>query len=508
MRKHVIGILAATVFLGGCITNPVTGKKEVRIVGEDWELGIGKEQYAPLRQVQGGDYVVDPAVERYVDSIGQKLAQVADRKLPYEFNVINDGTPNAWALPGGKISINRGLLVELQNEAELAAVLGHEIVHAAAGHGARGVTRGAALQAGMVAVLVGTQGKVDPNVAQLGASVGAQLINSKYGRDAELESDRYGIEYMHEVGYDPSGAVSLQEAFVRLSEGKQQNQFAKLFASHPPSTERVAKNRQLAAKLPPGGDLGRERYQRVMAKMLKAQPAYEKYEEAKKAYTDGNEGEATRLVREAIRIEPNEGHFHSFLGDLARTKKQFDASKRSYDRAIQLNPNFFYYYLGRGQLFGDAGQQRAAKADLNKSMQLLPTTVAQAALGNIAVVERDFDSAKKYYRAAASGGGEVGQNAMNELMKLDLEDNPGAYLQTAVGLKNGEVVIQVKNPSARPVTRLAVELKNTASGQTSTQRMQGTLGAGKTELIRTGLKWPADRIKLLKATVVRASLAG
>ena len=179
MRKYVLGALAAavTMMLVACVTNPVTGKKEVRIVGEDWELDVGKQQYAPLRQMQGGDYVVDPAVERYVNSVGQKLAKVSDRELPYEFNVINDSTPNAWALPGGKISINRGLLVELQNEAELAAVLGHEIVHAAAGHGARGVTRGAALQAGVVAVLVGTQGKVDPNVAQLGASVGAQLIN-------------------------------------------------------------------------------------------------------------------------------------------------------------------------------------------------------------------------------------------------------------------------------------------------------------------------------------------
>ncbi len=506
MKKYFIGILAAAALLGGCVTNPVTGKKEVRLVGESWELDVGKQQYAPLRQMQGGDYVVDPAVERYVNAVGQKLAKVADRDLPYEFNVINDSTPNAWALPGGKISINRGLLVELQNEAELAAVLGHEIVHAAAGHGARGVTRGAALQAGVVAVLIGSQGRVDPNVAQLGAGIGAQLINSKYGRDAERESDRYGVEYMHKVGYDPQGAVTLQEAFVRLSQGRNQDAFAQLFASHPASTERVANNRALAAKLPPGGDLGREQYQRVMARMLKARPAYEKYEEAKKLFADGNEGRAAQLVREAISIEPNEGHFYSFLGDIDRGKNNFSASKRAYDKAIELNPNFFYYYLGRGQLFEANGQQRAAKSDLNRSMQLLPTSVAQAALGNIATVERDFESAKKYYRAAASAGGSVGQDAMASLMRIDLEDNPGAYLQTAVGLRNGTVVIQVKNPSPQAVTGLAIQLAS-AAGQTSTQRFNGTLAAGKTQVIQTGVKWPADRIKELKATVVRASLA-
>ena len=178
MKVFSISFLLTIAFLVGCVTNPVTGKREVRLVGEDWELGVGKEQYAPLRQMQGGDYVVDPGVERYVNQVGQRLATVADRDLPYEFNVINDSTPNAWALPGGKISINRGLLTELNNEAELAAVLGHEIVHAAAGHGAQGVTRGAGLQIGMAAVLIGSQGRLDPNVAQLGAGIGAQLILS------------------------------------------------------------------------------------------------------------------------------------------------------------------------------------------------------------------------------------------------------------------------------------------------------------------------------------------
>ena len=141
-------------------------------------------------------------------------------------------------------------------------------------------------------------------------------------------------------------------------------------------------------------------------------------------------------------------------------------------------------------------------------MQLLPTTVAQEALGNIATAERDFDSAKQFYRAAASGGGAVGQSAMNKLMKLDLEQNPNDYLQTAVGLSNGEVVIQVKNPSPNAVSGLAIQLANKASGQSSTQRMRGTLAAGQTEVIRTGLQWPADRIRELQATVVRASLAG
>ena len=121
----------------GCATNPVTGRSELNIISESWELKTGKQHYLPMRQSQGGDYVADPKVQDYVRQVGNKLAAVSDRKLPYEFSVVNDSSANAWALPGGKIAIHRGLLTELKSEAELAAVLGHEIVHAAAKHGAK-----------------------------------------------------------------------------------------------------------------------------------------------------------------------------------------------------------------------------------------------------------------------------------------------------------------------------------------------------------------------------------
>ena len=191
-----------------------------------------------------------PELTAYVNEVGQKLAAVADRKLPYEFVVLNNPVPNAWALPGGKIAVNHGLLTELKNESELAAVLGHEIVHAAARHGAKAQERGTLLQAGLAAAQIGAAfGGVDQNVAGLvlqGAGVGAQLVQQKYGREQELESDEYGMKYMKLAGYDPLGAVTLQETFVRLSQ--QQGQKATswlegLFASHPPSQERVDKNR-------------------------------------------------------------------------------------------------------------------------------------------------------------------------------------------------------------------------------------------------------------------------
>ena len=141
---------ASVLVLAACTINPVTGDRELALISAADEVAIGEQQYAPSQQMQGGDYTLDPQLTAYVAEVGQSLAAVSDRALPYEFVVLNSSVPNAWALPGGKIAVNRGLLVELQSEAELAAVLGHEIVHAAARHGALAMQRGMLLQGALL----------------------------------------------------------------------------------------------------------------------------------------------------------------------------------------------------------------------------------------------------------------------------------------------------------------------------------------------------------------------
>ena len=190
--------LLLTALLAGCGVNPVTGRSEIQFVSEAEELQIGAKNYAPARQSEGGDLTVVPELTAYVNEVGRKLAAESDRKLPYEFTVLNSSVPNAWALPGGKIAVNRGLLTELHNEAELAAVLGHEIVHAAARHGAKAQERGTLLQAGMAVAQVGAVvGGMDSQVAGVllgGAGVGSQMMQMRYGRDQELEADEYGMK--------------------------------------------------------------------------------------------------------------------------------------------------------------------------------------------------------------------------------------------------------------------------------------------------------------------------
>ena len=302
LRLLSASVLPALAFAGlsACSVNPVTGKSELVFMSEAEEINLGNQAYLPSQQSQGGVYDVDPELTRYVQEVGNRVAAQSTRDLPYEFVVLNNSVPNAWALPGGKIAINRGLLIELENEAELAAVLGHEVVHAAARHGAKAQTRGMLGQVLVVATAVVAGDSQYGDLAIGGAAVGNQLITSRYGRDAELQSDHYGMQYMSAAGYDPRGAVTLQETFVRLSEGRNQDWLTGLFASHPPSRERVDANISTAASLPAGGELGEQRFQLAMQKTLDAKSAYDAYDEGRKALSDKDTVKALELANRAI----------------------------------------------------------------------------------------------------------------------------------------------------------------------------------------------------------------
>ena len=497
--RIVLFSVVVTLFLGSCSVNPVTGKKDILFVGEDWELNVGQQNYLPLRQSQGGDYTADPGVEEYVRRVGQRLAKHSDRPLPYEFNVINDSVPNAWALPGGKISINRGLLMELQDESELSAVLAHEIVHSAAKHGARGQSRGILLQGGVILATIAGSKNGYGQSSQAVSSIAAQLANQKYGRNAELESDLYGMRYMAKAGYDPQGAVDLQQTFVRLSEGRQSDFISGLFASHPPSQERVNKNRATAATLPAGGERGKARYQQAMSRLKGSAEAYKLFSEAQSAFKNNKVREAVNLTNKAIRIEPKEGHFQSFLGDISIKTNNYKAANSYFNKAIKLNPEFYYYRVRRGEVNQRLGNIKAARADYEASMKLLPSAEAQYGLG---IIERDagnLSTAKAMLTSASQSKSEVGAKATDALLAMDLGDNPQSYLTVNRGLSSkGTFAFQLINKTSRPLTgiRLGVTM---ADGSKSISNISGTLAAGETKIIDTGrgmTKAQADAIKV------------
>ena len=516
----ILGVLAA-IALAGCGVNPVTGKKEIQFVSEAQELQIGQQNYAPMQQSEGGQMDVLPDLTRYVNEIGQKLAAVADRKLPYEFVVLNNSVPNAWALPGGKIAVNRGLLTELQNEAELAAVLGHEIVHAAARHGAKAQERGTIMQAGMAAAQIGAAiGGVDAGVTNIllgGAGVGAQMVQQKYGREQELEADHYGMKYMKLAGYDPWGAVTLQETFVRLFEQgdkKEQSWFDGLFASHPPSAERVEKNKATAAELGRGGELGQKTYQAGMKGLREVKPAYDKYDEAMAAARKKDFATARKLTNEAAQIVPREGRFQEFLGELSLAEKQPQAAVASYAKAIELNPGYFGSYLGGGVAQFQAGNKAKAEEWLTKSAELLPTAPAAYYLGNIARDRGDRAKAMELYKAAAGSKSQTGQLAAAEFVRMDLPQNPGNYV-AAGGQFDAQgalfVVVQNRAPVALTgfqVTPVLVDGNGRIVREGNAVRIGNTLKPGEQASAFSGISGvPQDQVPYLRFRVDAARVA-
>ncbi|MFT4725985.1 MAG: putative Zn-dependent protease [Granulosicoccus sp.] len=497
--------LAAAVLLSACVQNLVTGKKDFLLVSQDWELKIGAKQYLPLRQSQGGDYVVDPGVERYVQSVGNRLAAKSDRKLPYEFHVINDSTPNAWALPGGKISINRGLLVELKTEAELAAVLGHEIVHSAAKHGAKGQTRGIGLQLGVLtASVIGARQGYGQEV-QLLSSVGAQIINSQYGQGAELESDHYGMNYMSRAGFDPQGAVELQRTFVALSKGQQSNPLSRLFASHPPSQKRVDENIKTAQGLKKGGIVGEDSYKKAMARLFKTQKAYDAYDKAHAAFKKNDIKQASSLLKTAIRIEPKEAHFYSLQGDIAMAQNNMSTAKRFYSNAISLNSQFYRNYLQRGKVNEKQNNSKAAQADYATSLKLLPTTAAQLALGQFAENDDKLQVARRYYTMAAQTSGADAEKAQGALMRLDPPTSIDTRLLVRQGVnRNGNFVIELINQTSRSIGNVKLGLRSRANGPQQVQTVRKTIAPGRRHIIDTGAKMTKLRAEKINVVVLNA----
>lgn len=458
MSRICLLFLTAVLILPGCGTNPVTKKKEFQFVSEQQEISIGQKNYAPARQSQGGDYIIDPELTAYVQSVGERLAAASDRELPYEFVVLNNSVPNAWAMPGGKIAFNRGLLYELDSEAELAAVMAHEIVHSAARHGAQNMERGMLLQGAVMAVGIGAQNSDYGNLIVGGSQLGAQLVSSKYGRDAESESDYYGMLYMKEAGYDPTAAVTLQETFVRLNENKQTDFLQGLFASHPPSQARVEANRATLAKIGAGGELGKETYAKKVGRLKATQSAYKAHDEAVEALSQGDTAKASALAKQAIAKEPREPRFQDLLGDIALSQKKYDEALKYYAQAIKMQPDYFKPHIQSGIALYNSGRKAEAEPYFKRSNQLLPTAPGHFFLGQIAESRGDIDTALKNYQIAGGSDSEIGKASIERYVRIDMPKNPEKYLKAMSKTdSSGNLYIVVQNPT--PVTVSGVQVR-------------------------------------------------
>lgn len=466
-------VLSVALLATGCAVNPVTGERELSLVSPAQEIAIGEQQYAPSQQSQGGAYYIDSQLQAYVNNVGMKLASVSDRPdLPYEFVVLNNSVPNAWALPGGKIAINRGLLVELDDEAQLAAVLGHEVVHAAARHSAAQMSRGTlvGLTAQLATIAAANYGYGD--LASMASQVSGAAVMAKYGRDDELEADAYGMQYMHRAGYDPEAAVDLQETFVRLNASKQQDYISGLFASHPPSRDRVTANKALARAMS-GGERHRERYQQRIAQLRKDAPAYEAQDKAMAALKAKDASAAIRHLDEAVAVQPAEAQFWEMRGHAWTMLERYQNAEKAYTTAIRKNPNLFSPWLYRGITRYRRSELIGARDDLAASYRMLPTATSAYYLGDIFLQSGGEEEAAKYLQQALrSKDQELALAAYNKLAQIELDEMPHKYIPSRpfVG-RDGYLYIDVKNTTNFRVQQVRIQLAE-LSGPNTVARSQ------------------------------------
>jgi beta-barrel assembly-enhancing protease len=235
-------------------TNPVTGEKQRIDISAQQEVALGL-QAAPQMAREFGGVDPDPRAQRAVDDVGTKIVRSSDAaKGPYQygFHPLADGkTVNAFALPGGQIFITRALLTKLKTPGQLAGVLGHEIAHVVGRHGAEQMARQRFAQGLTGAAVIASVDPSDPRTYRNAAfaQMVNQLVTMRYGRDDELESDRLGVRYMAQAGYDPRAMIGVMEV-LKASGGSSGPEF---FQTHPNPENRIGKIQEAIRQEFPNG---------------------------------------------------------------------------------------------------------------------------------------------------------------------------------------------------------------------------------------------------------------
>lgn len=280
MRALILILAAVAAFpLAGCTKNAATGRSQLVFMSREREIALGEESKAQLTASYGGMYA-SAGAQDYVTEIGSRLAELTEAdnpSLPWEFTLLDSDVVNAFALPGGKVFVSRGLVSRLANEAELACVLGHEVGHVTAEHVDERISRQMLVTVGAVAAGVAAQESDDEWVrraAPVVVGVGATGYLLKFGRDQELEADQLGMRYAARAGYNPAGLIGVLEV-LKEEAGGGGGALDELFSTHPDPDRRLARARERLDDQYNGGSgaLERDRFESQLRMMLGAAPA-------------------------------------------------------------------------------------------------------------------------------------------------------------------------------------------------------------------------------------------
>lgn len=268
-RLPLLLVMMMTVFtLQDCSVNPVTGKKQLAFMSEEKEIALG-QSYDPQVIAEMGQYQ-NPAMAQFLTEKGLAMARTSHRpNLPWKFTLVDSPVVNAFAVPGGFVYFTRGIMAHFNNEAQFAGVLGHEIGHVTARHTVAQQAKQTLGQVGLIGGMI-----LSPELASQGESLmqGMQLLFLKFGRDAESQSDKLGVEYSTGIGYDAKEMAGFFGTLSRLSGGAE-NRVPEFMSTHPDPDNREVRVQDLAQQYQAvdgkgSYTVGRESYLRMLDGMI------------------------------------------------------------------------------------------------------------------------------------------------------------------------------------------------------------------------------------------------
>jgi predicted Zn-dependent protease len=379
-----------------------SGKPFFTLIPEEKEIELGK-LYTPSSIDEFEGLYPESKVQEYVNSIGLKIAKVTERKVPYKFYVVNSGIVNAFALPGGPIMITRGLLLQLDDESELAGVLAHELGHINARHHVKFLEKqlalGLILQIGSIFVPQDLTGEL---LLQLG-QISASLLTLKFSRDQEREADRYGFLYAFKAGYSPQGMIEVFEKFKSMEKKRP----PEWLSTHPLPESRIKETEKSIATFKPTGILIKDtqKFHEIKNILLKTKESYEYAEKGKKAYKDKNMLEAKNLFKKALELYPKNTIALVYLAKIEMDEGNLEKAKNYADSALKYDPDFFTANIISGIVYFKLKNFDMALKFFEKGKELIPFYgVSYYYAGRVYEEKRNLELALKNYKKALEIG--------------------------------------------------------------------------------------------------------
>lgn len=424
MKRLLIFVLLAVVAASGCTVNPVTGRRQMDLMGESGEIRLGRQFFPSLVQGSLGP-IEDPVLEARVQGIGDEMARLSHRPhLEYRFTAVNDPMVNAFALPGGMICITRGMLANLSSEDGMAAVVGHEIGHVTARHAVSHYNRQMLTSALLVGggILMEVKEVEHRELYTLGAMIGAQLALAHYSRDQERQADALGMQYAVAAGYSPQGMVETMEVLASLQRGSP-SRVERMFASHPMSASRRRAAEARVAAYPEEirmRSLRVKEYERLTRSVAREQPAWELAQQGRELMAAKRNAQSLQKLGEAAGLAPQAGVIRTLHAvALEVNKKPVEAISEAV-AGVRLAPRSFHARFTAGELLIPR-EPETALGHLDSAEQLMPGVAHVSLLrGRALEALRRRDDAVKAYRETVERdpSGEVGGEAVRRLDAL------------------------------------------------------------------------------------------